>query len=521
MIVKNNTITTSYENVYQYLSNKEIGIPIFQRFYDWKEKEIVQLKEDLLRIIDEQQNQLYFLDFIYYEEDEKIKLADGQQRLVTLNNLIKAIQDIAEAESVKIDNIELFKITYDIKQNNAKYETHFMHYETAPFKKVYLSFREFIKEHINRINDFVKVIKNNIYVFFKKCANADDAFTIFQQINTGGKPLSKDEVIKTALEQYSKIYDVKININKIRDIRQQIVSYYKYLSKDYDKNFDNMEIITFLKNHVTKDKTTFSDFIDKINMMKKVNDSPIKYVINYINRNTLLDILNISIMNKINIEGANYQKDIIIPLCMASIVLTFNGGSPTTYRYLLNIVIDSIKESKKFDKINQEIIAELKNYPAYTISLSDFTNKLGDKDTSPSIKKALLVLDIIINNTSSTLKIDSINLEHIYPQNPCTEWLQNGWPSTSDDLYKELVNNIGNFIILNEEINKKIKNKYIIDKVNEYNKIIPKDKSLQTSMNTVDFVKFENEGKDYIKKRQEDIAKEIQTKFPLGRVLIK
>ena len=45
MIVKNNTITTSYENVYQYLSNKEIGIPIFQRFYDWIGKD----EENVLR----------------------------------------------------------------------------------------------------------------------------------------------------------------------------------------------------------------------------------------------------------------------------------------------------------------------------------------------------------------------------------------------------------------------------------------------------------------------------------------
>ena len=58
MLIKDNTITSKYINVYS-LNDKKIGIPIFQRFYAWKEKEIVQFKEDLLMAIDNQNLQLY------------------------------------------------------------------------------------------------------------------------------------------------------------------------------------------------------------------------------------------------------------------------------------------------------------------------------------------------------------------------------------------------------------------------------------------------------------------------------
>ena len=208
MLINSNDITSEYIKLYDW-QNKKIGIPIFQRFYDWKEKEIVQLKEDLLKVIDNQQSQLYFLDFIYYEEDGRIKFADGQQRLVTLNNLIKVIKTIASEDGLVIDDIDLFDIKYDVFANQQKYETHFTNYATAPFKKVYLDFYSFIRDNIDRINDFIKIIKNNIYVYMKKCSNADDAFNIFQQINTGGKPLSKDEVIKTALDQYSLAYGIR------------------------------------------------------------------------------------------------------------------------------------------------------------------------------------------------------------------------------------------------------------------------------------------------------------------------
>lgn len=118
MIIQKNAVSTTYERLYSY-QNQKIGIPIFQRFYSWKEKEIYQFKEDMLSAIDDKNKDFYFLDFIYYIEDGKIKLADGQQRIVTLNNFIKAIQKVSEEEKINID-IKLFDIEYDNFSNQAK-----------------------------------------------------------------------------------------------------------------------------------------------------------------------------------------------------------------------------------------------------------------------------------------------------------------------------------------------------------------------------------------------------------------
>lgn len=522
MIIKDNTITTEYINLYD-LNNKKIGIPIFQRFYDWKDKEIVQFKEDLLKIIDDQSLQLYFLDFIYYEEDEKIKFADGQQRIVTLNNFIKVIKDISNELSIQIDDINLFDITYDVSANNKKYENHFYNYAIAPFKKVYLNLYQFVKDNISRINDFIKVIKNNIFVFLKKCSNADDAFNIFQQINTGGKPLSKDEVIKTALDQYSLAYNIHFDTSKMKEVRQSLISYYKLLSKNYDKNFDNIEIITFLREYITKDKTTFKNFVDTITLLDTLGNSPIRYVINYINRSTLLDVLNILAMKRININtNLNYLQKIVIPLCMMSIVLTLNGGSPTTFRYLLNAVIDDIKNNISPDDINIKLINKINSEPlTWQINIKDFTDKLGDVTTTRNMKKALLIIDVICRNISGTINVSTINLEHIYPQNPDYEWARNGWPSHKGEERRALIDNIGNYLLLCEAVNKSIQNQYITHKLVKYNLIISRDIILQTPINTVDFARFENEQSNYIYERQRAIANSIQENLPLGKVLIK
>lgn len=522
MIVDKGTVDSEYVNLYSF-QNKKIGIPIFQRFYDWKEAQIVQLKTDILDIINDKEKHFYFLDFIYYEDVDsgKIMLADGQQRIVTINNLIKAIKDVADEKKITISDIQYFDIGYDIIANNEKYETHFKKYATAPFKAIYLKLKEFVELNIDRIEDIIDVIKNNIYVYMKKCANADDAFEIFQQINTGGKPLTKDEVIKTALDQYCKVYGIKIDTSKMKEVRQSIVSYYKLKKDEPDKKFDNMAIITFLKDYITKDKVSFQDFVDTISLLNKLDDNPIKYVINYINRLTLLDVLNILAMKKID---TNIQKDymtkLMMPLCMMSVSLTLNNSSPTSFRYLLTDVVQKIKDNTSVDDINYFLIEYINKDPVtWKISFEDFCKKLGAAETPRGVKKGLMILDIIDKNVSGKVTVPLINLEHVYPQRPDHEWAKNGWPS-STTLQGPIIENIGNYLLLCETANKSVQNQYITHKVVAYKTIIAKDKLLQTPINTLDFDKFEKAGQSYIFERQKEIAARIRDELPLGKVLI-
>ena len=152
------------------------------------------------------------------------------------------------------------------------------------------------------------------------------------------------------------------------------------------------------------------------------------------------------------------------------------------------------------------------------MSLEDFTNALQGK-SKQNILKALLLLDVVKSNTSGYFLPESINLEHIYPQNPVLTWGANGWPQNVDE-QNSYIHNIGNFLILNERINKKLQNGYIDDKIVEYERIIPNDKLLQTVTNTVNFEKF-SKGKAYITERQKEIALYIQANFPCAKAFIR
>jgi len=521
MLIKNDSVTFEYINIYS-LIDKNIGIPIFQRFYSWKEKQVNELLEDLNRAIYDTDRQLYLLDFIWYEENGKMMIADGQQRLVSLNLFMKAINDYIDNKNLNISKMCLFNISYDNESNNKSYKYTFEECIKNPFRKVYFKFYEFIDNNKNNLINYITILQNRIYIYAKKTENADDAFSIFTEINTGGKPLTKDEVIKTTFEQYSKTYNVDIKELGFKNIKKTITGYYKYITESNNDNFDTIAIITFLKDHVVKTKELFEAFVNYAKIVKKTEGYSISYIIQYINRNQLFDILNVLAIKGIDVRTkTEYRDNVLLPLCLLSIIMTMKKSNPGgIIRSLYTKVIDAIKEGSQAIEICEKIIEFVnENTEICKISFDEFKDSLGKKELNYKIKEALLIMDIVRRCTSSDIIVESINLEHIYPQKPAPEWAIHNWPTDSEEKSK-LINNIGNFILLNESVNKKIKNKYISDKIVEYNRIIPRDVTLNSGINVVDFQRFENLKSRYILERQNKIAEYIYSNFNLGNILI-
>ena len=95
---------------------------ILQRIYKTESKQILI---DIKEAINNPNKELYLLDFIYYLDEGKYMIADGQQRLVSINSLHKVINDVINERNLDIEPLELYNIEYDIDQNNKKYNDSF------------------------------------------------------------------------------------------------------------------------------------------------------------------------------------------------------------------------------------------------------------------------------------------------------------------------------------------------------------------------------------------------------------
>ncbi len=217
---------------------------------------------------------------------------------------------------------------------------------------MYVTLKKWVDLNQDKLPKIVNALDNNIFIYIKECKSADDAFNIFLQINTGGKPLTKNEVITTAINQYKKIYMVYYDEKEEGiDIKQAITSYYKFTNKNVSKEFDNIEIITFLKEHVVKNKEIFQDFITSLKLLSELKNNPFVYIFKYINRRSLTDILYILAFKKINVlRKREYLEYVIFPLCLLSVVLSFSGGLPSILKSIMNIVIEKIKNDDKPEK---------------------------------------------------------------------------------------------------------------------------------------------------------------------------
>lgn len=520
MLINKEDLSFKYTNIYGLVGEK-FAFPIFQRFYNWKDKQVIELLNDFEEIFIKGSGEIYFLDFIWYKEDGKKKIADGQQRLVTLNILIKVINDLIEKDSLEFEQIELFDLAYDNETYNKKYQNSFTKYMQAPFKKIYIFLMKFVDDNKDNLKKMIDIIKNRIWIYIKTTSNSDDAFTIFTQINTGGKPLSKDEVIKTAIDQYSVIYKIPVKYT-MKNLRKTISGYYKYLYTANNANFDTIAIMGFLKDDIVKTKENFQEFVNYLEVVTNVGDYSISYIISYINRSQLFDIINVMAIKGIDLKKKKeYLEFVMFPLALLSIVMTMKKANPGgIIRSLYSKVIEMLKEERKPKDITEQIASFInENSEICKIPYPDFETSLGKKELSSRVKQAILLMEVILKTTSSDLNIPSINLEHIYPQRPASDWAINNWPTDSEGK-SQLIHNIGNYMLLNEAVNKKIKNQYITKKRVEYSKIVPKDITLHTPMNTVDFERFENERDEYIYYRQREIAKIVYDTFPLAQVLI-
>ncbi len=518
-------ISSIDKDISEILSSGFYKIPRFQRPYSWSRENIEDFWNDI--VVDSVGD--YFIgSMVVYEIAKSIfGVVDGQQRLTTITIMLGSIRDAFS----KIGEKKLAKGTQGLIEkkdinNESKFilitesSYPFFHEKIQKFgdtdedfgdlKKEELNIesafkiiKEKINQELNSITDsvvikeedkhkkkieFLKKIRDKIlglkliYIFL---TNQDDAYLIFETLNTRGKDLRVSDLVKSHLVKLlpKKNADVDLSKDKWTQILEIIegsnedlsidtfllhfwLSKYEYTTskklfklikkqvrKVNAQNFLNelkvnaqlyrsildMEYKNWSKNEIELDKS-----LRAINIFKVKQPIPM-----------LLSVLREYENRTIKLKAA---KDIIKSIEYFHFIFTAvtsqrsSGGISLMYAYHARELESSADANAKSVSLN----ALKKKLKDKIPSLGEFNANFYDIYTTSKISKyKSLVRYILIkydqycrkkNNLNTSIDYDSLTIEHIYPENPNSEV----------KLEDELVGLLGNLILVDHNLNEKL-----------------------------------------------------------------
>lgn len=207
---------------------KQMMIPLFQRGYEWKEKEWETLWNDILERyerFDEKSDVSHFTGAIVTSPARSVPVGvskhlviDGQQRLTTIAVLLCAIRSVCEADSKQVrritkllvneddDGLDYYKIL-PTQPDRPSFRALLDDPEAAPDSLFKAAFKFFQKKLRGKDTDdkpidvlrFFDTVQNRINVVMIHLGESDDPYLIFESLNAKGAPLTQGDLVRNYL----------------------------------------------------------------------------------------------------------------------------------------------------------------------------------------------------------------------------------------------------------------------------------------------------------------------------------
>ncbi len=203
------------------LSESKYRIPIYQRNYDWGEREALQLIEDVADYAENHSNQSYYIGSVVvvprYDKGEYYETIDGQQRLTTLTILmtvlrtLKLTQEMAWFKKVNLSYNhrpkadEALHYLWDNQLHMLDSSAGSIAEVYKAFKKVFV-FRNKVITLATRPNldfmQFLNYLLNKVIIIRIPVPYNTDLNHYFEIMNSRGEQLEKHEILKAQLMKY-------------------------------------------------------------------------------------------------------------------------------------------------------------------------------------------------------------------------------------------------------------------------------------------------------------------------------
>lgn len=479
--------------------DKVFIIPPFQRNYEWTKEQCLELFKDIEYAFKKQKthylgNVVYFLGKNNGAEFTEVVLIDGQQRITTIELLLCALRDFERKENFqeKINQRYLINSTSEkqfrirLKQTSYDYESFISIVEGKNIKneesnlvKNYRYFLELLENTELSIKDIYEtIIKLEIVGVNLQIEDDLEAVqTIFEKINSTGKPLSAADLIRnylllsTSSSEQEKLYNnywIKIENNVGNNNISLLAKNYTIL-KTY-KDVENTKIYQAFRDFFDENSYTREEILVELE-----NYSKYFY---WINENKCPD----NNINKHIIELNALKTDDIYPLYMYILSELYDSDKKETeqifkllsdffirYRIVAPSGGGGVIRTMVHQLLEKLIASEIElSFISLYYELSNSSTKTGRYPNNEDFKQALMMSrkpnhtygKVLLRKIEEYetknigVPLSEITVEHFMPQKLTPWWQENlGGLEQSYIVYDAYLNCIGNLGIMSQGYN--------------------------------------------------------------------
>lgn len=513
------------------LKSSYYKIPRFQRPYSWEREHIEDFWNDSIR----ESNGDYFIgSMVVYEiSSDTFGVVDGQQRLTTITMLLGVVREafkkigaisLARGTQGMIERKDLDDELNFVLQTETSYP--FLHenvqkYEESEItnkptkkeeeniKKGYDTLKKLIENEIKSIDesttiteeekekekiDRLKLIRDKILdlkVIYIELGNEDDAYIIFETLNTRGKDLRVSDLVKNHLTKMLPKKNKSVDISKDKwmdsltiiegssiDLNMDSFLHHFWLSKyefttqkklfkSLKQNVKKANAKSFL-NDVYNESIIYREMLDMSYREWKKEEEDLKNSLNALSIFSvkqqipmLLAIMREYDKGKLKLKRV---KDIVSAIESFHFIFTAvtsqrsSGGISFMYAYharQLNEANDNDK-TKTLDELKKKLRDKLPSKEEFIANFSELhysSTYTKEKSLVRYILSRYDKYNLINSNKGITTNYDLMTIEHIHAEN-----------NTTKNIEIEKIGKIGNLLLMDEKLNGKIGNKSFADK---------------------------------------------------------
>lgn len=530
MLIQNESIKTEYKSLLDFGFEKKLIIPRIQRSYVWKESNLVDIKNELTKYIenenDEQDHESYFMQMYVYDDELTRSICDGQQRLITINMLRNLCKKYYEDNGNfdKAKEIRIFNISYEDKDNDASYYKTMEHKPTKEFREVYKALWKFIFEEYPNYVDLILDWTAKCRICAIITNDPDTLYGLFERSNAGGEPVKVDVVIRDGLKYYAEKYDVNVDPDMYDNCVERVKSFGR-IKLNEKLILQKERVVSVMNRTILASKENFLDFNDFCYGVKEANNTNLMYLVRKLNKRELGQVIEAyALKDHKNLDkDKEFQNKIFYPLINIYATSALLDKNPSKgLNALIDLVLEGIKSRHSLDEIQEDLIKKINSEHLIYIHTIDEITKycMRSSNSKDNIFTVFEMEAYLLNNHDVTfdLKTSHMTLEHIYPQSPRSDWKMNGYPMSANE-QNALIYNFGNMCLLNGSLNSSIQNAWIEDKETEYKTKM--GASYSYDFNKVDTSKMltGKSGAEYINNRLKEKIEYMYNNFPICDII--